>query len=318
MKAVHEPGESQSADIGTTPLPKARLQALAALWYLKNIADRKVAARSVAAVPSTTQPSSASGLGVIGTKLALLVQCLRGVAENANIDVKEPLGIESSMELRILILMLAVCAVTFWELARSCVRAGSNTVRLRALSSSSKATRPKAKPKSQARTRTKAECRELSSLCDRDPSVPLSPEDAKRFAALLTKLNNAGEQAPAQPQVPTSSSEAPPREASSSPRPILGGQGPMPPQMQRPACVDASTQTQPTFLGLTPVPGPPMPARIEIGQVPFPCERPFFCTRDGGNKVHTDPNCLGLRNVPDVQQRAMCTNCLQRLRADLG
>ena len=131
-----------------------------------------------------------------------------------------PLGIESSMELCILILMLAVCAVTFWQLARSCVRAGSNTVRLQALSSSSKATRPKAKPKSQARTRTKAECRELSSLCDKDPSAPLSPEDAKRFAVLLAKLNNAGEQAPAQPQVPTSSSEAPPREASSSPRPI--------------------------------------------------------------------------------------------------
>ena len=89
--------------------------------------------------------------------------------ESANIeDVKEPLGIESSIELYILILMGAVCAVAFWELARSCVKAGSSAVRLRALSGSSKASKPKAKPKSQARTLTKAECRELSSLCDRD------------------------------------------------------------------------------------------------------------------------------------------------------
>ena len=316
MKVVHEPGESQLADIGTKPLPKARLQELVALWNLKD-PDRKVAALSVEAVPSTSQPSSVSGFSVIGTKLALLAQCLCGVAESANIeDVKEPLGIESSIELYILILMGAVCAVAFWELARSCVRAGSSAVRLRAISSSSKASKPKATPKSQARTLTKAECRELSSLCDRDPSVPLPPEEAERFAALLAKLNNAGEQAPAQQQAPASLSEAPAREASSSPRPIPGGQGPMPPQTQRPTCVDASMQTEPTFLRLTPDPGPPMPARIEIRQVPY--DGPFFCTRDGRNTVHTDPNCWGLRSVADVQQRAMCANCLQRLRADLA
>ena len=173
--------------------------------------------------------------------------------------------------------------------------------------------------------------RELTSLCDRDPAVPLSPEEAERFAVLLAKLSNAGEQAPAQPQAPAqqqapaSSSEAPAREASSSPRPVPGGQGQMPPQMQRPTCVDASMQTEPTFLRLTPDPSPPMAARIEIRQIPYegpvrqvPYEGPFFCTRDAGNKVHIDPNCWGLRHVPDVQQRTMCTNCLQRLRAELG
>ena len=137
-KVVHEPGESQ-LDIGTKPLPKARLQELVALWNLKD-PDRKVAALSVEAVPSTSQPSSVSSFSVIVTKLALLVQCLCGVAEGANIeDVKEPLGIESSIELYILILIGAVCAVAFWELARSCVRAGSSAVRLRALSGSFKA-----------------------------------------------------------------------------------------------------------------------------------------------------------------------------------
>ena len=77
MKVVHEPGESQLADIGTKPLPKARLQELVALWSLKD-PDRKVAALSVKAVPSH--------------EAAVLVQCLCGVAESANIeDVKEPL-----------------------------------------------------------------------------------------------------------------------------------------------------------------------------------------------------------------------------------
>ena len=84
--------------------------------------------------------------------------------------------------------------------------------------------------------------------------MPLPPEEAERFAALLAKLNNAGEPAPAQQQAPASSSEAPAREASSSPRPIPGGQGPMPLQMKRPTCVDASMQTEPTFLRLTPDP----------------------------------------------------------------
>ena len=40
MKVVHEPGESQLADIGTKPLPKARLQELVALWNLKDRTER--------------------------------------------------------------------------------------------------------------------------------------------------------------------------------------------------------------------------------------------------------------------------------------
>ena len=146
--------------------------------------------------------------------------------------------------------------------------------------------------------------------------MPLPPEKAERFAVLLAKLNNAGEQARAQQQAPASSGEAPGRDASSLPRPIPGGQGPMLQQMQRPACTDASMQTAPTFLRLTPDPGPPMPARIEIRQGPY--KGPFFCTCHGRNRVHTDPNCWGLGKVADVQQRAMCANCLQRVRADLG
>ena len=71
---MREPGESHLADIGTKPLPKARLQELVALWSLKD-PDRKVAALSVKAVPSHEAA----------------VQCLCGVAESANIeDVKEP------------------------------------------------------------------------------------------------------------------------------------------------------------------------------------------------------------------------------------
>ena len=85
MKVVHEPGESQLADIGTKPLPKARLQELVALWKFKDIADRKVAALSVEAVPFTTQRSSVSSFGVrvISTKFALLVQCVCVVLPNA-------------------------------------------------------------------------------------------------------------------------------------------------------------------------------------------------------------------------------------------
>ena len=89
--------------------------------------------------------------------------------------------------------MLIVCAVAFWEAGRACFRTGSNTVRLRALSASQRAA-PKPKPKTshKPRTLTKAECRELSAYCERDPAEPLPPAEA-RFAELLAKLDQGSE-----------------------------------------------------------------------------------------------------------------------------
>ena len=88
-----------------------------------------------------------------------------------------------------LILMLIVCAVAFWEAGRACLRSGSD-VRVRALSASQKAA-PKPKPKTSHKpgTLTKAECRELSAYCERDPAEPLPPAEAARFAELLANLD---------------------------------------------------------------------------------------------------------------------------------
>ena len=75
--------------------------------------------------------SSATGLAGLATKLLLLAQGLCGVAESSRVgEVKDPLPVESSIELYVLILMLIVCAVAFWEAGRACLRSGSNAVRL--------------------------------------------------------------------------------------------------------------------------------------------------------------------------------------------
>ena len=81
-----------------------------------------------------------------------------------------------------------------YVLGRACLRTGSNAVRLRALSASQKAA-PKPKPKTshKPRTLTKAECRELSAYCERDPAEPLPPAEASRFAELLAKLDQGSE-----------------------------------------------------------------------------------------------------------------------------
>ena len=161
MRVLHEPGETQLADLGTKPLPRQRLQELVALWRLKD-SDRKV--RTLTTETVQLPQSSATGLAGLVTKLLLLAQGLCGVAESSRVgEVKDPLPVESSIELYVLILMLIVCAVAFWEAGRACLRTGSNAVRLRALSASQRAA-PKPKPKTSHKpwTLTKAECRELS------------------------------------------------------------------------------------------------------------------------------------------------------------
>ena len=96
----------------------------------------------------------------------------------------------SKIELYLLILMLIVCAVAFWEAGRACLRTGSNAVRLQGLSARHRAApTPKPKTSHKPRTLTKAECRELSAYCETDPAEPLPPAEAARFAELLAKLD---------------------------------------------------------------------------------------------------------------------------------
>ena len=149
MSVVHEPGESQLADLCTKPMPKARLKELVALWKLKDVPDRKVAALTVEGAPSRVQQSSPSGFAGLATKLLLIVQSLCGVVEGTTEgEVKDPLPVETSIELYVLIVMLVICAIVVWEAGRACVRTGSNAVRLRALSANQqKAPKQKAKAK---------------------------------------------------------------------------------------------------------------------------------------------------------------------------
>ena len=308
LTVVHEPGETQLADLGTKPLPKQRLKDLVGLWKLRDFPDRKVAALTVTH-PHTAQTSSLTCLQGMIAKLALLTQCACGVAERVQEEEsKEPLPVQSSVELYVLIIMLAICVIALWEAGRTCVRTGSEAVRLRALSASPKSrVDPKHKPLN------KAECRELSTLCHRDPACPLPPAEAERFAELLARLNEG--QAPVSREQGAASLSCEPA-ASPLPRaPELREER----EEHVPAgTVEASTQTdpEPAFRRLTPEVMPTPIVRI----VPTPYEGPFFCTFDRRTKIHTDPNCWGLRNVPHaaVQHREMCANCLARLHAAHG
>ena len=283
-------------------------QELVALWRLKD-SDRKVRTLTTETAQAQLPQSSATGLAGLVTKLLLLAQGLCGVAESSRVgEVKDPLPVESSIELYVLILMLIVCAVAFWETRRACLRTGSNAVRLRALSASQKAP-PKPKPKAshKPRTLTKAGCRELSAYCDRESAEPLPPAEAARFAELLAKLDQGSEGFRAQTQAQAStaaethqpSGEVESRaSASTAPRTAECG---------------VQTDFALGFTRMTP-PGEYMPTpTVRIVETPY--EGPFFCTASSQGKIHIDSHCWGLRNVPHSQQREVCANCLARLRA---
>ena len=308
MRVLHEPGETQLADLGTKPLPRQRLQELVALWRLKD-SDRKVRTLTTETAQAQLPQSSTTGLAGLVTKLLLLAQGLCGVAESSRVgEVKDPLPVESSIELYVLILMLIVCAVAFWEARRACLRTGSNAVRLRALSASQRAA-PKPKPKTshKPRTLTKAECKELSAYCERDPAEPLPPAEAARFAELLAKLDQGSESFRAQTKAQASTAaeirqpagEVESRASAST------------------AARTAECGVQTDFaLGFTRMTFSeeymPTPT-VRIVETSY--EGPFFCTASSQGKIHIDSRCWGLRNVPHPQQREMCANCLARLRA---
>ena len=177
MRVLHEPGETQLADLGAKLLPRQRLQEPVTLWRLKD-SDWKVRTLAAETVQVQLPQSSATGLAGLVTKLLLLAQGLWGVAESSKVgEVKDPLPVESSMGLYVLILLLIVCAVALWEAGRACLRTGSNAVRLRALSASQKAA-PKPKSKDQGRVEG-AKC--------------LPPAEAARFAEWLAKPDQGSE-----------------------------------------------------------------------------------------------------------------------------
>ena len=90
FKVEHEPGESQLADTGTKAVPTAKLQERVAFWNLKCTPGQKVAA-----LLCRSRVLRHSAFERLSTKLALLVQCLCGFAENAGPnDVTEHLSIQ--------------------------------------------------------------------------------------------------------------------------------------------------------------------------------------------------------------------------------
>ena len=126
---------------------------------------------------------------------ALLLKSVEGVIQE----------IAGPIELYVLVLMLIVCAVASWKAGHACLRTGSYTVQLRALSASQKAApMPKPETSHEPRTLTKAQCRELSAYCERDPAELLPPAQAACFAELLAKLDQGSEGFRAQTQAQAS------------------------------------------------------------------------------------------------------------------
>ena len=103
MSVVHEPGETQVADVGTKPLPRQRLQELVALATIARLR-----------LPGQTAAVQCNRFSWLIAKLALLAPGLCGAAESSSAgEVKDPLPVEFSIELYVFILMLVVCAVAF-------------------------------------------------------------------------------------------------------------------------------------------------------------------------------------------------------------
>ena len=220
----------------------------------------------------------ASRVSSLVTKLLLLAQGLCGVAK-----------------LYVLILMLIVCAIAFWEARRAYLRTGSIAVRLRAVSANQRAAlTPKSKASHKPWTLTNAECRELSAYCERDPAEPLPPAEAARFAELLAKLDqgSAGFHAKTQAQASTAAETHQPAgkvESRASPS-------------TAPQTAECGVQAD-FALGFTRVTPPeeymPTPT-VRIAETPY--EGPFFCTASAQGKIHIDSHCWCLRNVPHPWQ----------------
>ena len=344
VTTVHEPGDTQRADIGTKPLSKERLSNLITLWGMRKASSPTP---TIAACTTSSAPRTSGWLrclvclsNVCGT----LSRSLNSMPSSSSTTTD---GIEVSFvwDFYVFVLVVVVGSIALWEISRRTVT--SRLARLHDAAQASQAAELE-------RRLDRRELDEFQSLLAQDPGS-LTIDEAERLLHLRVRFGN-GEVArqrrssartlQAQEHGTSSTTSSTTRLAATRlARGSSGRAAPVLQQMRQTAegsialgpetstgiddhlvapeavapptstsltatrttstKVDASTQTrEPVFELLTPL-NPPAPV-VHIQRVTHP--GPYFQV-PGREHVHMYRNCWGLRNASRIQSLTLCRCC---------
>ena len=184
VNVVHEPGDTQRADIGTKPFSKDRLKQLKELWDIK---ERKLVLAQARALDMKPWMQ----------KLLLLCQMCGAYSVKENIQPEVP------WDLYLVVVIMAIAVIGVWEFTKHCAHRGN--VRLQAL-------RVKAS-RSSPRRITRMELKELQLLMSTPPG-DLTDEQKIRLVDLKEMFDES--MPPNTSPVPTCREDPQPSSSSSS------------------------------------------------------------------------------------------------------
>ncbi|CAE7842546.1 GIP [Symbiodinium microadriaticum] len=111
----HEPGVTQLADLGTKPMPRQRLEDLRRLWQLRPLPDPTSGAQEERRVKTVVANDSIKSVMKYLSALSVFC-CAKG--DTNEVTIKEPIQVDSSAGIYMIILVIGVIAVTMWEIAK--------------------------------------------------------------------------------------------------------------------------------------------------------------------------------------------------------
>ena len=249
--------------------------------------------------------------------------CAKG--DRNEVTIKEPIQVDSSAGIYMIILVIGVIAVVMWEIAKAALRKVNPAARLRSLAAG-----PWTPPTTRPQRLTTSECNELSSLM-LIPTKYLSDRQSTRIRELAARIT-----ATSGPTARASSTLEPPHlvygqsEATSSsstatadllrPTEAMGDQPPQPPPLPVPTSTTSrrrrppppsSTETQVQ----TDISGPISRAFTRV-EPEVRVERhlvrgPYFCLPDRP-VVHFREDCWAFRHVDRrrLERRTLCEVCV--------
>ena len=174
---VHEPGDSQRADIGTKPLPKERLLHLVQLWGMKNAGENSPRVSRFSSSPTTTTPMATWLQALVGlcTWCSSQAEILDGSIVRFG-GPRDYVAVQICWEFYILVIVV----VGLWEVARATWT--GRVTRLATL-------REQARLVMEAEPLTRLELTEFQELLGRDPGT-LSLAEAERFLEFRTRFSS--------------------------------------------------------------------------------------------------------------------------------
>ncbi|CAE7217810.1 GIP [Symbiodinium microadriaticum] len=111
----HEPGITQLADLGTKPMPRQRLEDLGRLWQLRPLPEPTSGVQEERRVKTVVANDSIKSVMKYLSALSVFC-CAKG--DMNEVTIKEPIQVDSSAGIYMIILVIGVIAVVMWEIAK--------------------------------------------------------------------------------------------------------------------------------------------------------------------------------------------------------